>query len=1727
MSSLQTSLVESTAWARVSQVSERESAHRADADAPAEPSRQPIVCVLGMHRSGTSLATRILNLLGIHLGPVEHLIGSRPDNPKGFWECEPIVDLNTEILERHGGNWHEPPSFPAGWETAAELADLRQKARTLLASYFAVDNWGWKDPRTCLTLEFWKQLLPPMHYVICLRSPAEVAESLTKRDGFSTEKSIRLWQSYTGEAIEHTAGLVRHFIFYEDLIHSHREEVSRLARFVGRHDALEQPALSSAIDSFIDTDHYHNRTSFLNTLDDPKVLFPAKALYFALRSATRSGGASHKTPGKPGWDSLGEQVWPLFSRCSRRAQAEWNELSRSRAECELRIAESSAEIQGLRASSRILEESNHRLTEERDQALAVARDLRAGLDEQEVASQGLAQEIANCETELAGLRAERATLERRIEEDRQAREAEIAAVQARLDATVSDNLRLTEERNQAESIGRELRADLDEREIASQELAREISRRDAELAALSGERAALEQRLHDDRRARKAEMETSRARIDVIANDNRRLTDERDRAVVVARELRVDLSERDRVVASLASRMADLLETCANRNEVSQELQDAVHNIGGQLAGLTGQLGALTAECAHMASRDVARDSAIRESRERLSERQDEIQAVISRLSGTVDYMGMVRRVRAYARRLLPPEARIIVISKGDPDLVELEGQEGWHFPQDDLGNYAGHYPAESEEAIAHLEALKARGAGFLVVPSSASWWLEHYTGLARHLDTSYQRIWKSEDCQIYELAGSDRSRRHEPCPRQTIEASPTLQAVDLTRPVAADRCSIRATCDMPGPNPVSIGPGHLRVRGWALSMAGIEGVSAFVDGLPREQVAYGTARFDVEAAHPEFPNAHHSGFVGKIDLQGLLEGEHSLVIQVRSTDGGQMELIRSFRLEYDALPDRGDINADYPAWLARRLPSESDLARMQIEGMKLTYQPVISLVVPAYNTPEEYLSLMVDSVMAQTYTKWELCVANGGSTAPHMRPFLTSLAKKDARVKVIHLPQNQGISVHSNAALSLATGEFVGLLDSDDVLMPFALFEVVRALNDAPATDLIYSDEDKTDDTVEDRWEPFFKPDWSPDLLLCNNYICHFGVYRRSLVEAIGGFRPEYDGSQDYDLVLRFTERTNRIVHLPSILYSWRAIPGSTARDMMAKPYAVDAGRRAVEDALRRRGVAGRVEPGYSLGQWHVRYDLHGQPAVTVVIPAGGNVKCLQACLDSVLERSTYSNLHVLVTDDSDATAVADLCRDLSKRDSRLNYRRFRLEPFNYSAINNSAVSVVDSPYVVLLNDDITVLAPDWVEAMLEHAQRPEVGVVGARLLYHDRSLQHAGVIMGPHQNCGHAFKHFSEDDPGYFSLARVIRNCSAVTFACAMMRRSVFNEVGGLDAQNLAVAYNDVDMCLRIRERGYWVVYTPYAELFHHESATRKMHCNPGEDEYIRRRWAGSIRHDPFYNPNLTREATDYSLNFDAPTVAERLGPIEDGAPTARRGHDNGLEAGFSPTLVPNGEIAPDQAGDRLTDVSSKTRIDMMKRTVAFGRHIQGMAGRWGARFNDLFTRRAQQASPSSPERGAGGDESAGRGVASNDVNVALGPLPTAELPARDFREGLNGFRSKRNSYPQVRRRIRELVNAELPTDAVVAVVSRGDSTLLQLGPRQGWHFPRTEAGVYAGFHPADSEEAITHLEELRRKGADYLLFPSTAFWWLGFYGDFQKYLESHYPCICSDPSCLIFQL
>ena len=465
MSPSKSSALDPAEWPVVPQTTNGELSHRTDSDESSDLARGRIVCVLGMHGSGTSVAARLMNLLGIDLGAEEHLLGPLPQNPKGFWEYEPIIELNEELLGRLGGKWDEPPPSPPGWETAAEFADLRQRARDLVERTFTSRDWGWKDPRTCLTLPFWKAILPPLHYVICMRSPADVAASLEVRNGFSMEKSTRLWQAYTGAAIEQTAGLPRHFLFYEDLIRSHREEVSRLARFLGRQDALDQPAIPAAIEDFLEPDLCRHRTSLINTLDNPNVLFPAKAFYFAVRIAARSGGSCHGLSDIPGRDPVGEQIWPIFSRSSRRAQEDRDEMTRDRAGLESRLGEISAEAQGLRVRlsdlekqaadrevahsaiqdrSRELEADNRRLAEEKDRAEYHAGELRAALAEREALCREHARLIAGRDAELA----ERTVVTQWVEEEREARQAELQSIQARLGELEADNGRLGEERDQ-------------------------------------------------------------------------------------------------------------------------------------------------------------------------------------------------------------------------------------------------------------------------------------------------------------------------------------------------------------------------------------------------------------------------------------------------------------------------------------------------------------------------------------------------------------------------------------------------------------------------------------------------------------------------------------------------------------------------------------------------------------------------------------------------------------------------------------------------------------------------------------------------------------------------------------------------------------------------------------------------------------------------------------------------------------------------------------------------------------------------------------------------------------------------------------------------------------------------------------------------------------------------------------------------------------------------------
>lgn len=554
------------------------------------------------------------------------------------------------------------------------------------------------------------------------------------------------------------------------------------------------------------------------------------------------------------------------------------------------------------------------------------------------------------------------------------------------------------------------------------------------------------------------------------------------------------------------------------------------------------------------------------------------------------------------------------------------------------------------------------------------------------------------------------------------------------------------------------------------------------------------------------------------------------------------------------------DPDRRYALWLARHRVGFGSLYRLRDAARAFPYQPRISIVTPVYNVAEAWLRRAVESVRDQAYENWELCLVNDASTAPHIRPILEEYAGLDGRIKVVHLLENEGIAGASNHGLRAATGEYVGFLDHDDELYPEALFEVVRLLNRDPGVDMFYSDEDKIELDGR-RTSAFFKPDWSPDLLLCMNYLCHFAVYRRSVLEEVGGFRGGFDGSQDWDLILRVSERTQRIAHIPKILYGWRKIAGSAAGSVTAKPYAYTAGRAAIQDALARRGLEGRVEI-VGPGRYQVRYAVRGRPKVSLVIPVKDRIDLTRRCVESVESKSTYRNFEIVIIDNGSVEEQSQrYLQTLASRHRVLRYDR----PFNYSAINNLGASQASGDYLLFLNNDVEVVSRDWLEAMLGHAQRPEVGAVGARLLFPSGRMQHGGVfVVGTETAFAlHAFKHLPGDSPCYFGFHEATRNWSAVTGACMMVRRSVFDEVGGFE-EGLRVAFNDVDLCLRMRQRGYLIVYTPLATLIHHESATRKV-LHPMEDvRLVHERWKEIIeRGDPYYNPNLTRVREDFLLD------------------------------------------------------------------------------------------------------------------------------------------------------------------------------------------------------------------------------------------------------------------------
>ena len=572
------------------------------------------------------------------------------------------------------------------------------------------------------------------------------------------------------------------------------------------------------------------------------------------------------------------------------------------------------------------------------------------------------------------------------------------------------------------------------------------------------------------------------------------------------------------------------------------------------------------------------------------------------------------------------------------------------------------------------------------------------------------------------------------------------------------------------------------------------------------------------------------------------------------------------FKRVFHIKENRKSNQEQYLIWMEKNKLTEADLEEQR--NYKFKVSPKVSVVVPMYNTNEIFFKELIESIEKQTYSNWELCLADGSeSENENLKQYM-----KNEKIKYKFLNSNKGISENTNEAIKMATGEYIGFLDHDDILSEDALYEIVKCINENEEAEFIYSDEDKIDQTGE-RFEPYFKPDYSPETLECNNYITHFVVVKKELIDEVGMLDSKFNGAQDFDFVLRATVKAKRVEHISKVLYHWRVHRDSTANVADAKPYAYEAGVRAVKAHIERCLKKGQVEDGQDVpGIYKIKYEIEGNPKVSIIIPNKDNVNLLKKCIESIQSLTTYKNYEiVIIENNSEKKETLEYYNEITKSEN-IRVINSGLKEFNYSALINFAVKNVDGEYILQLNNDTKVLTPDWLEIMIGYAQDKNIGAIGARLYYEDKTLQHAGIIIGLSGIAGNMLVNLPFGKHAYFGREAATRNVSAVTGACMFSRRELYEEVGYMDENDFKVAFNDVDFCLKLMEKGYRNLYIPYVELYHYESKSRGYEYSKEKEERFnreaenfKRKWKKYIDYDPYYNINFTRKTCNYDIDVD----------------------------------------------------------------------------------------------------------------------------------------------------------------------------------------------------------------------------------------------------------------------
>ena len=687
---------------------------------------------------------------------------------------------------------------------------------------------------------------------------------------------------------------------------------------------------------------------------------------------------------------------------------------------------------------------------------------------------------------------------------------------------------------------------------------------------------------------------------------------------------------------------------------------------------------------------------------------------------------------------------------------------------------------------------------------------------------------------------------------------------------------------------------GTVRIRGWAIAPKPVTVRIFDADKKPVAAEIQRTDRVDVNQLFEEAQDPGKTGFFSEItNVSGkclyvvFYAGEKKTVhvVPLRKADILAKKLdkyvekgIRYWKSQGAAALAEKVVTKvknvrqgppSYQKWIRHHLPDRNELEKQK--KTSFGYRPKISFVVPLYKTPEKYLRRLTESFQEQTYSNWELCFSDGSGAHSPLTELLKELTAKDNRIKYVSHEESLQISENTNSAIEIATGDFIAFADHDDELTPNALFECVKAINEKPQTLVIYTDEDKMSMDGHKFFQPHFKPDYNPDLLCTVNYICHLFVVSRKVIEKVGGLRSEFDGAQDYDFVLRCVEavKDEEICHIPKILYHWRCHEDSTAENPESKLYAFEAGRRAVQAHYERTGIHAEVFKGEYLGLYRTKFIRDHDPLISIIIPNKDHIDDLKRCMESIEQKSTYKNYeYIIVENNSTDSATFEYYKKLEAENPKVRMVYWD-GVFNYSAINNYGASFAKGEYLLLLNNDTEIINPDCLEELLGYCMRKDVGAVGARLYYEDDTIQHAGVVIGFGGIAGHCFVQQKRGTTGYCHRIICAQDYSAVTAACMMVKKSAFDAVGGL-SEELAVAFNDIDFCMKLRKAEYLIVYNPYAELYHYESKSRGLEDTPEkvarfnkEIATFEKKWPEILENgDPYYNPNLTLKSQDFSL-------------------------------------------------------------------------------------------------------------------------------------------------------------------------------------------------------------------------------------------------------------------------